>query len=87
MKSVFFALLACLAFQPAHAESSVKQTCPIAENGTTVAASGCCSWHDGVCGCSGGDVVCCDGTESPSCSCYRDDTDQIISFETKGEGE
>jgi hypothetical protein len=31
--------------------------------------SGCCSYHDGVCGCSGGRTVCCDGTISPSCGC------------------
>lgn len=32
--------------------------------------SGCCSWHDGVCGCdSFGRVICCDGTISPSCTC------------------
>ena len=30
---------------------------------------GCCSWHKGVCGCSGGRAVCCDGTLSPSCGC------------------
>ncbi len=30
---------------------------------------GCCSHHKGVCGCSGGRVVCCDGTLSPSCRC------------------
>jgi hypothetical protein len=31
---------------------------------------GCCSHHDGVCGCSGdGKAMCCDGTESPSCGC------------------
>jgi len=30
---------------------------------------GCCSWHDGVCGCSAGRVVCCDNTLSPSCGC------------------
>ena len=36
------------------------------------AKSGCCSWHDGVCGCSsGGRVVCCDGTLSPSCTCHH----------------
>lgn len=33
------------------------------------AQSGCCSWHKGVCGCSGGRAVCCDGTLSPSCGC------------------
>jgi hypothetical protein len=30
---------------------------------------GCCSWHGGVCGCSGGHTQCCDGTQSPSCRC------------------
>ncbi len=30
---------------------------------------GCCSWHGGVCGCSGGRVLCCDGTLSPTCTC------------------
>lgn len=30
---------------------------------------GCCSWHGGQCGCSGGRVTCCDGTVSPSCTC------------------
>jgi len=30
---------------------------------------GCCSHHDGVCGCSGGRAQCCDGALSPSCGC------------------
>ena len=30
---------------------------------------GCCSHHDGVCGCSGGRAQCCDGSLSPSCGC------------------
>lgn len=30
---------------------------------------GCCSWHNGVCGCSYGRVVCCDQTYSPTCRC------------------
>ena len=32
---------------------------------------GCCSWHGGVCGCSYGNIVCCDGQLSPSCGCSR----------------
>jgi len=32
---------------------------------------GCCSWHGGVCGCSGGRQLCCDGTLSPSCTCHH----------------
>lgn len=30
---------------------------------------GCCSWHDGICGCDNGKTVCCDGSYSPTCSC------------------
>jgi len=30
---------------------------------------GCCSHHDGVCGCAGGRAQCCDGALSPSCGC------------------
>lgn len=30
---------------------------------------GCCSHHGGVCGCNGGHTMCCDNTQSPSCSC------------------
>lgn len=44
------------------------------ESGTDVAfleveRSGCCSWHDGVCGCYGDRAQCCDGSLSPSCEC------------------
>ena len=35
----------------------------------SVERRGCCSHHDGVCGCSGGRAVCCDGSFSPSCGC------------------
>ncbi len=34
-----------------------------------VQRQGCCSWHKGVCGCSNGRTVCCDGTYSPICTC------------------
>lgn len=34
-----------------------------------IAKSGCCSHHDGVCGCANGKTQCCDGTQSPSCTC------------------
>ena len=35
------------------------------------ARSGCCSWHEGVCGCNTavGKLQCCDGATSPSCGC------------------
>jgi len=46
-----------------------------AENATPeqLAQRGCCSWHGGVCGCSGGRTQCCDGQLSPSCRCHADD--------------
>ena len=41
----------------------------IVNNLNTDYRRGCCSHHGGVCGCSGGRAVCCDGTYSPSCGC------------------
>jgi hypothetical protein len=38
-----------------------------------IGRSGCCSHHDGVCGCAGGRQQCCDGTLSPSCICHKVD--------------
>lgn len=39
--------------------------------GECLAGRGCCSWHDGQCGCTpSGAVRCCDGTTSPTCRCY-----------------
>lgn len=35
----------------------------------TVNRQGCCSHHGGVCGCSSGSALCCDGNLSPSCGC------------------
>lgn len=40
-----------------------------------LARRGCCSWHGGVCGCSSGIVLCCDGALSPSCTCRGGLTD------------
>jgi len=35
-----------------------------------VGQRGCCSWREGVCGCTEkGRVICCDGTLSPTCRC------------------
>jgi hypothetical protein len=30
---------------------------------------GCCSHHQGQCGCQGNRIVCCDNTMSPTCTC------------------
>ena len=36
---------------------------------TVIAQAGCC-WPSGVCGCSGGRVMCCNGSISPTCRCH-----------------
>ena len=41
------------------------------------AQRGCCSWHGGVCGCTGGRVVCCDSTYSPSCLCDKENSPEV----------
>ncbi len=38
---------------------------------------GCCSHHGGVCGCYGGRQQCCDGTLSPTCTCYNKESVQL----------
>lgn len=41
---------------------------------TKVAGQGCCSSHNGECGCNyEGRTTCCDGTVSPSCKCFKGD--------------
>lgn len=39
-----------------------------------LAQRGCCSHHNGVCGCQSGRVTCCDGSYSPSCMCKGGET-------------
>jgi hypothetical protein len=56
VKTLFFAIIASLFFL---------------SSSNVYARSGCCSWHSGVCGCSQtGRQICCDGSLSPSCTCY-----------------
>ena len=58
----------------------VAESCGAATTGDdTLAQQGCCSWHGGVCGCSGTRTACCDGTLSPSCSCNSDDPPDVVS--------
>jgi len=53
-------------------ETPLPEICldPVPTGGPILLAqSGCCSFHSGVCGCSGGRTLCCDGTLSPTCTC------------------
>lgn len=48
----------------------IEATCKVpVKNEYQEARQGCCSWHQGVCGCSAGRSVCCDGSYSPTCGC------------------
>lgn len=50
-------------------------TGPMANCSNSGDRRGCCSHHDGVCGCntSTNMLRCCDGASSPTCSCDRVD--------------
>ena len=49
---------------------------------------GCCSHHKGVCGCGGYRLLCCDGTLSPSCECFKEDKkDEIIQLQEVNTGD
>jgi len=67
------ALLSTLVFGGTTADTQQqaepKELCKATDKALTVERSGCCSWHGGVAGCSGGRQVCNDGTYSPSCTC------------------
>ena len=71
MKKILFVTALLLMFfagvQIYSAQTSISSGCMIA-------ARGCCSHHGGVCGCSGGRSRCCDGTLSPSCQCFMDES-------------
>ena len=54
----------------AQTDTSPSQECDeAAPADNLLAKAGCCSWHGGVCGCSGGRALCCDGALSPTCGC------------------
>lgn len=96
MKSLGAILLTCFFIViPVHAETIESNTLTtidlaVCSNQTNLAGiyvlekRGCCSHHSGVCGCSGGRVTCCDGTYSPSCTCYKEDTFYINKISTDG---
>jgi hypothetical protein len=58
---------------PLPAKTSINETNNMnyAQSGQKedIEKQGCCSWHRGVCGCSDGRALCCDGSLSPSCGC------------------
>lgn len=75
---LFFALSASATEPTPTATEAEAAACAELElSGATseqLAQQGCCSYHDGVCGCGvNGRVRCCDGTQSPSCRCATPD--------------
>lgn len=72
MRAAAIFLASLLASPCGWTQEAPPEDCAILESTPATAEtakSGCCSWHDGVCGCSGGRAQCCDGTQSPSCGC------------------
>lgn len=55
-------------------ENSTKEFPVVSQKSLEIQQRGCCSWHGGVNGCSGGRVVCSDGSYSPSCTCYSENS-------------
>ena len=63
-------------FKPLNNTEQTQSCQALKADGATqeqLAQRGCCSWHQGVCGCSNGRTTCCDGTTSPSCTCHKAD--------------
>lgn len=56
----------CATIQPLHEPDTALFTYIYS---TEDERQGCCSRHKGVCGCSNGRALCCDGTLSPTCGC------------------
>lgn len=85
MKLIFLAIALLASIQSASATedvtpksaATVKSQCEsLQSSGVSkelLAQSGCCSHHDGVCGCSGTMVLCCDNSFSPSCRCNKEE--------------
>jgi hypothetical protein len=65
------ALIAAVAFGAMLSASCATATC----DANATDRRGCCSHHNGVCGCDTRTNMlrCCDGTNSPSCDCDRID--------------
>ncbi len=84
MKSLLVVILFSVSFNswadaPATpSESNCEQLESSGLDKEQLAQRGCCSHHSGVCGCSGGRALCCDGTLSPSCGCHADDIKQFM---------
>lgn len=61
----------CVSYQPALIPNCGFETSKNLDY-QQFAKRGCCSWHRGVCGCNAwGQIECCDGTISPSCTCHH----------------
>ena len=63
----------------AYSDEALKlnESCQNSDN-AQVAQRGCCSHHDGVCGCNGSNVTCCDGSFSPTCGCNANDINDFL---------
>jgi hypothetical protein len=87
MKTILILVLFVFSLNAYSGEKSCEQSSSENVSSEQLARRGCCSHHGGVCNCSGGRVVCCDGQFSPSCTCNKEDNkDVIYSFEESTKG-
>jgi len=76
MKYLFLTLFLLFSLSAIAEENICEQLLSQNISKEELAQRGCCSHHGGVCGCSGGRAVCCDGALSPSCGCHADESVQ-----------
>lgn len=73
LKLVFIFLFSSTCLAESDGKFSIGHSLSISKiitiQNNVICKSGCCSWHEGVCGCRNGMQLCCDGTTSPTCSC------------------
>ena len=82
MKKLLIAMLASLSICALAEEATpvpddAVSTCLQAAGDDKVAASGCCSYNGGVCRCSYGMTICCNGQMS-SCPCAKEDEQPTV---------
>ena len=80
-KILMLVLISLLSFHTFAEENKCEQSIFLNGNSQQIVQRGCCSHHGGVCGCSGGRQVCCDGALSPSCLCHAEDIQKFIEQE------
>lgn len=78
-------LLTIVSYSSFAEDAKCEQSIFLNSESKEIVQRGCCSHHAGVCSCSGGRQVCCDGTLSPSCLCRGDDFIKFLQEDKESE--